>query len=448
MPGETRSTLFPIFPTEEDWEYSPEGWYFAFTMTAVTATDGKPVNASASFTLYPAEDHPALTVTATPSTYYYIPDVPVDYTIYVTNTGTVPLKDVKLLHASPDMKLSGNPYKAMLPGETRTYNGTITMTHKEWAEVENPQFEWTVSGLSTCTGNEATGSGGFDLKACGQLGSPDVRLSIKAIPEAGPFDAGGTATIHLFVKNTGKEPMGDLRITMQELSPKYPDYARRTANKRMNGVMLQPGQGFTYDWQYEPTPQNEKDGQALLRYFVSGVSAESDHEDFDYDDCVLNMGNAGLGLMTGQYDGDFALDDLGDGGIHIDGLRIGGIKAAEDGAGRIEVTPGSITHTGSGEEETIVAQILVTNTGSLPMKLTHCIALNHGGSASSSDILRVGSGDGSYIDESPVTLEPNETTELWLNTYPSVADEFYGSFYRVVEVVAYPQDYEVPGGLI
>ena len=137
---------------------------------------------------------------------------------------------------------------------------------------------------------------------------------------------------------------------------------------------------------------------------------------------------------------DFAFD-AADGGPS---MRIGGIKSARDGALSIEVTPGAISHTGSGGEERVVAQIVVANTGSEPVKLVEGLALNNGRSASSSDILHTKGQDGPLLEDAPVTLGPGESTVLWLNTTPGAADEFYGVFYRTVEVVAFAQDYDPP----
>ena len=125
-------------------------------------------------------------------------------------------------------------------------------------------------------------------------------------------------------------------------------------------------------------------------------------------------------------------------------LHIGGIVTGSDGALSIEVAPGSIVHTGSGEEESIVAEILVTNTGEIPVDLVSGVALNDGFAATSSDLLLAGSADGELVEDSPVPLAPGETASLWLNTAPGAADLNYGAFYRVVEVVARMQGDEAP----
>ena len=157
---------------------------------------------------------------------------------------------------------------------------------------------------------------------------------------------------------------------------------------------------------------------------------------------LLGIAGNPLALETAESPLQLAFDGY-DGGVN---LTVGGIKSAEDGAARIEVTPGSITHTGSGEDETILVEIVVENIGSAPVNIVEGIALNDGRAATQSDMLRVGSGDGPQVKDSPVALDPGETAVLWLNTAPGSRDHTYGAFYRTVEVVAFPQDYEAPKG--
>ncbi|MBQ6594974.1 MAG: peptidoglycan-binding protein [Clostridia bacterium] len=141
---------------------------------------------------------------------------------------------------------------------------------------------------------------------------------------------------------------------------------------------------------------------------------------------------------------EFPVDELKD--ISESGdIQLTGIMTGMYGQASISAEPGTVSHTGFGADENVLAEIVVTNTGSVPVSIAEGYAGQWTGGPGTP--LHTGpEEDAPRVDVSPVALEPGESVSLWLNAHPTYLDYDRGDLAYKAYVFAYPSDYEPPQG--
>jgi hypothetical protein len=235
--------------------------------------------------LPPIAENTSLTVTAIPETDYFIPRVPVKYTLTVENTGTAPVTGI--ISFQPGWKKSSGdiPSFSLLPGQTRSINGSVTVPLEEADSAHD--YEWQFIGDSQDAGSSAEGAGGFTLEPASMLYSPYAGLDIRAEAEEKIYAAGDTAQFQLFIENIADDSFEDIRIIMRHADPD--DYAltRECTDLSMEDLTVGPDEAFEDQWDYMVTAQDVEDGVIPIVFYIAGRNARTGDVVYDYFSCDL-----------------------------------------------------------------------------------------------------------------------------------------------------------------
>ena len=235
--------------------------------------------------LPPIAENTSLTVTAIPETDYFIPRVPVKYTLTVENTGTAPVTGI--ISFQPGWKKSSGdiPSFSLLPGQTRSMNGTVTVPLEEADSAHD--YEWQFIGDSQDVGSSAEGAGGFTLEPASMLYSPYAGLDIRAEAEEKIYAEGDTAQFQLFIENIADDSFEDIRIIMRHVDPD--DYAltRECTDLSMEDLTVGPDEAFEDQWDYMVTAQDVEDGMVPIVFYIAGRNARTGDVVYDYFSCDL-----------------------------------------------------------------------------------------------------------------------------------------------------------------
>ncbi len=316
-PGESCSAMVPVHPTREIWNQNKSGWNLSWTLRALSTT-GKALEATANATLKPDAESPLLSVTAEPDSWYYVPGVPVYYTITVQNTGNVALEDVHLLDGKMDARLSGSRENLLKPGQKRTAQWFTMLSDEDWqvdrANGTSSEYSWMAIGESAGEGRLVEGTGGFTLSPAGAVkdGNPGLRVTTEQ-EEGAVYALDQTATVVVRFENISSERIRNVRICAQQLNP-GDNTIGHTTLIRLNNRVYAPGETGSHEIQYPVKRLDVSRGRIAFNFIVMGESLDTGMACYDTSHVELKTTrDYDLATYTGNawgldnYDGSWQL---------------------------------------------------------------------------------------------------------------------------------------------
>ena len=349
------------------------------------------------------EERAEITVTIAPDNWYYLPDMSVSYTVTAENTGNVPLLDLKLPRVGPEIKLSGDPDAPMLPGEKRSLTRSFVAPTENWEAGWVYHFKWTVGATSMGQGVYVEDTGDLAVFPAGAVFDDNADLSVRvALPDsAESYAEGETATMRVYVKNNGSEPVESFLICLQRLASAGEFKVEKTDVFNRGKIVCEPGEEIPFDCLYTMTDEDVADGKIPINFVVSAIGTESGQPSFGVGACELK---ANASEMSTRW--ETAPEGVAWDGPHPP--RLGGdVMLPSDEALGLQLTPGKVWR----EEDVVYADITVTNLSGQTVKMSDLWAFNPAmpNLSAVEDFEAVSDADPDSLPLFETTLEPGES---------------------------------------